>query len=98
MKSITIAFAAAVLSAVLLVGCKGKNPVAGKKMALTESTVILGEKYEQDLIYVFSDTQYWLDGLEGVKMNYVYDKETDTIRLEGGLGDPIPVSEFKKVK
>lgn len=76
----------------VFMGCKEKNPVAGKKMILTDT--IFGE--EMEFTYVFSDSQYWLDGVEGIKGTYQYDKETDTISLDGG--EPQPLSEFKQVK
>lgn len=51
----------------LFASCRSENPVAGKKMAL--------EANGMDIVYVFTDEQFWLEGLGGLKLNYKYDKE-----------------------
>ena len=59
------------LSVVLFVGCSGKNPVAGKKMSLSAGGA--------SFIYIFEKDQFYMEGLEGMKMNYRYDKDSDSI-------------------
>ena len=59
------------LSVVLFAGCSGKNPVAGKKMALSAGGT--------SFVYIFEKDQFYMEGLEGIKMNYRYDKDSNSI-------------------
>lgn len=54
-----------------LFSCNGKNPVAGKKMALNVG--------DASYVYIFEKDQFYMEGLEGYKLNYQYDIETNTI-------------------
>lgn len=72
--------------------CKTKNPVAGKKMSLDAGGM--------SITYVFTEAQFWLEGLDGLKLNYRYDKESDSIIYSEIDGEEkiIPMSDFKEVK
>ena len=92
MKKMVKAIALAVMAAALFAGCGSKNPVAGKRMAL--------EAMGTNFVYVFEDEQFYMEGFEGMKMKYRYDKESDSIvytELDGSER-VIKMSELKRVK
>lgn len=60
--------AGAIVTAALFASCGSKNPVADKKMSL--------EAGEMSFVYVFTDSQFWLEGMDGLKFNYRYAKTT----------------------
>ncbi len=53
--------AGAIVTAALFASCGSKNPVADKKMSL--------EAGEMSFVYVFTDSQFWLEGMDGLKLN-----------------------------
>ncbi len=83
--------AVAVLTLTMLAGCKKKNPVEGKKFNLK----IAGE----NIVYVFSADKMWMEGHEQVKMDYRYEKESDSIILTefDGVESTIPMSQLKVI-
>ena len=92
MKKMVKAIALAVMAAALFAGCGSKNPVAGKRMAL--------EVNGTSFVYVFEDEQFYMEGLDGLKLKYRYDKESDSIvytELDGSES-VIKMSELKRVK
>ena len=91
MKSIKW-IAGAIVAAALFASCGSKNPIAGKKMSL--------EAGGMSVVYVFTDSQFWLEGLDGLKLNYRYDKESDSIIYTEVDGEEktLPMSKFKEVK
>ena len=84
--------AGAIVAVALFASCGGKNPVAGKKMAL--------EAGGMSIVYVFTDSQFWLEGMDGLKLNYRYDKENDRIVYADidGSEEIIEMSKLKEVK
>ena len=80
------------VSTMLFASCGGKNPVAGKKMAL--------EAGGMSVVYVFTDSQFWLEGMDGLKLNYRYDKDNDCIIYKDidGSEEIIEMSKLKEVK
>mgnify|MGYP007101888656 CR=1 FL=1 len=80
------------VSTMLFASCGGKNPVAGKKMAL--------EAGGMSVVYVFTDSQFWLEGMDGLKLNYRYDKENDRIVYTelDGEEKTLEMSKLKEVK
>ena len=92
MKKSTKWIAGAIVAAALFASCGGKNPVAGKKMAFDYNGA--------SIVYIFTDSQFWLEGLDGIKLNYRYDKETDSIIYTEVDGEEktLPMSKFKEVK
>lgn len=92
MKRLTKAIALAILTATLLAGCKGKNPVAGKKMALNVGGM--------SVVYIFEKEKFYMEGLDGIKMKYRYDKDSDSIIYTelDGTESVIEMSKLKEVK
>ena len=92
MKKITFFLVTVFFSAMLFSSCGSKNPVAGKKMALEAGVM--------SFVYVFSDNQFWLEGMDGLKQNYRYDKESNTIIYTDldGSEQIIEMSKLKEVK
>ena len=84
--------AGAIVTAALFASCGGKNPVAGKKMAL--------EAGGMSVVYVFTDSQFWLEGMDGLKLNYRYDKDNDCIIYKDidGSEEIIEMSKLKEVQ
>ena len=92
MKKLVKVIAVVFLSASLFASCGSKNPVAGKKMAL--------EAGGMSVTYIFTENQFWLEGLDGLKMNYRYDKESDSIiytELDGSES-VIEMSKLREMK
>ena len=92
MKKSTKWIAGAIVAAALFASCGGKNPVAGKKMAL--------EAGGMSIVYVFTDSQFWLEGMDGLKLNYRYDKENNRIVYTelDGEEKTLEMSKLKEVK
>ena len=76
----------------LFAGCGNENPVAGKKMALDAGGA--------SVVYIFTDDQFWLEGLDGIKLNYRYVKDTDSIIYTelDSEETTLSMSKFKEVK
>lgn len=93
MKKTMVLVAVTVLTAAIFVGCKEKNPVAGKKMSIEMGGGV-------SATYVFSETQFWVDGFDGLKKEYHYDKERDAIVYSNSDGseDVVEMSRWKEVK
>ena len=92
MKKTAKAVALVVVAVTLFAGCGSKNPVVGKRMAL--------EVNGMSFVYVFEDEQFYMEGLDGFKLEYRYDKESDSIvytELDGSES-VIEMSKLKKVK
>ncbi|MBR0098735.1 MAG: hypothetical protein IJP90_03360 [Treponema sp.] len=92
MKKLVEVVAVVFLSASFFASCTSKNPVAGKKMSLDAGGM--------SVTYIFTENQFWLEGLDGLKMNYRYDKGTNAIiytELDGSES-VIDMSKLKEVK
>ena len=92
MKKMVKAIVLAVVVAALFAVCGSKNLVASKKMALEAGVM--------SFVYVFDDEQFCMEGFDGLKMKYRYDKERDSIvytELDGSES-VIEMSKLKKVK
>lgn len=92
MKKVTSLIILLFISVMLFASCRSENPVAGKKMAL--------EANGMDIVYVFTDEQFWLEGLDGLKLNYKYDKEQNRIIYTDidGSEQTIEMNILKEVK
>lgn len=92
MKKFTKFLVVGCVIAILLASCGSKNPVAGKKMAMDAGGM--------SVVYIFTENQFWLEGLDGVKLNYRYDKETASIIYTelDGEETTLPMSKFTEVK
>ena len=84
--------AGAIVTAAFFASCGSKNSVADKKMSL--------EAGEMSFVYVFTDSQFWLEGMDGLKLNYRYDKDNDCIIYKDidGSEESIEMSKLKEVK
>ena len=92
MKKVTSLIILLFISVILFASCRSENTVAGKKMAL--------EANGMDIVYVFTDEQFWLEGLDGLKLNYKYDKEQNRIIYTDidGSEQTIEMNMLKEVK